>query len=250
MRENKTIVPTAALAALTLLCGALPASADTIIPVEHDFFTTAWAFGAPFVRDAGRSTIGVSTPNPFLTGGGSENAFEETTYFTFDFDPNDFSGAVPSAILMVETFYRPFGTIPSETDPFAISAHRVLDDPTSIDPDLPSGPGSYLDFKNDMIAGAEDTIAITGEGIYEWDITALVNEWILNTDTNFDYSIAMTGRIGNPADTDSSGFFHAFANAGEGSGGLPAQIFIVPTPSAFALFACGSLVAMRRRRSV
>lgn len=244
---------TAAMSVFALLCSAGASYATTTVPVEEDFFTTAWAFGAPYVRDSGRGTIGVSTPDPFLTSGGGTNGpvgfWEETTYFTFNFDPAAFSGSVPSAVLQVETFLRPFGTIPSDINPFAISAHRVTDDPTSIDPTVGTGPGSFFEFKSTEIGAAEDTVSITGEGIYEWDITGLVNEWIANGDTAFDYSIAMTGRIGNPADTAGNGFFHAFANSGEGSGGLAAQLVIVPSPSALAALSMGSLLALRRRRS-
>lgn len=237
---------------LAVLSGTDLASADTIVEVEHDFFTTAWAFGAPYVRDDGRPTLGVSTPDPFLNSNGGANGpvglWEETTYFTFDFDPGAFSGPVPSAVLQVETFLRPFGTIPSATDPFGISAHRVTGDPLSIDPSVSTGTDSFFEFKSTEIGAAEDTVFVTGEGIYEWDVTDLVNEWILNGDVNFDYSIAMTGRIGNLPDTASSGFFHAFANSGGGSGGLPAQLVIVPAPATLAMLATGSLLARRRRR--
>ncbi len=248
MKTGFKISVTTVLTLLVLSGGVAPVSANTIVPVEDDFFTTSWAFGAPYVRDAGRTTIGVTTPNPFLFGSEPDNAAEETTYFTFDFDPGAFGGAVPGAELQVETFFRPFGTVPSAVDPFAISAHRVTDDPTTIDPNLPSGPGSYVDFKNSQIGAAEDMVSVTGEGIYAWDITDLVNEWILNADANFDYSLAMTGRIGNPPDTGSTGFFHAFANSGEGSGGLEARIVIVPEPTALALASAAALFALRRNR--
>ncbi|MEM9420060.1 MAG: hypothetical protein AAGA25_13555 [Planctomycetota bacterium] len=239
----------AAIATVTLGASGL-ASANIVVPVEEDFFTTAWAFGAPFVRDAGRPTIGVSTPDPFLqSGGGTVGTWEETTYFTFDFDPSQFTGPVSNAVLEVETATRAFGTVPSVTDPFAISAHRVTSDPTTIDPSLDSSssdPLSYVNFNSTEFGAVEDTVSITGTGIEQWDITDLVNEWIANGDVNFDYSIAMTGRVGNPADTDSSGFFHAFVNSGEGPG-QSAQLIIVPSPSGAITLAVIPLLGLRRR---
>ncbi|MEM6259723.1 MAG: PEP-CTERM sorting domain-containing protein [Planctomycetota bacterium] len=227
---------------------AAPASASTVIPVESDFFTTAWSFGAPFVRDAGRTSIGVSTPAPFLTGGAPDFGFEETTYFTFNFNPGDFTGAVPSAVLEVGTVVRPFGTGPNVSSPFAISAHRVTGDPSGIDGALSSGAGSYIDFKTTEIGAVEDTVSVTGAGVVQWDITSLVNEWIANGDTNFDYSVAMTGRVGNPADTGSTGFFHAFVNSGEGTG-TAARIIVVPEPASLGLIMIGGLLVARRRRN-
>lgn len=216
------------------------------IPVELDFYTTPWLFGPPYVRDAGRDTLGVSSLDPYLFDGTSDAAWEETTYFTFDFQPGDFGGPVDSAVLRVETVVRGFSTYPNETEPFAISAHRVLDDPTTIDGSLSSGAGSFVEFKNTQIGGVEDTVSLTEPGIYDWDITDLVNEWIANGDANFDYSIAMTGRVGNPVDTEDIGAFHSFINSEGGLEGLAAQI-IVPEPATAVLAAMGTFAFMRRR---
>ncbi|MEM6690117.1 MAG: PEP-CTERM sorting domain-containing protein [Planctomycetota bacterium] len=236
---------------------SLPVRGQTaVVPVEADFFSTAWAFGAPFLRDAGRTSLGVTTPDPFLQAAGSGSplgTWEEVTYFTFDFQPGSFTSPIRTALLEVETLSRPFGSIPTPSNPFAVSAHRVTADPTAIDPALnasSAGP-SYLNFGASEIAGAEDTVSITDVGIYTWDVTELVEEWIANGDANFDFSLAMTGRIGNPADTASSGFFHAFANSGANSG-QAAQLLItsVPEPTSFAsLCVLGGMTALRRRRS-
>lgn len=227
----------------TLALAAAPASAVVDIPVDLDFFASGWVFGAPWVRDAGRASLGVSTTDPFLQGFG-----EETTYFTFNFDPGAFSGPVDRAILEVETVIRAQGSYPNAAEPFAISAHRLTGDPTTIDPMLASGPGSYRDFLANHLGPVEDTVALTGAGIFQWDVTALVNEWIASGEANFEYAIAMTGRVGNPADTEDSGAFHAFVNKGVGTG-LAAHIIVVPEPGTLLVLAAGATLAMRRRGS-
>ncbi len=237
---------TCALALIASAIVVLPSEAS-VVPVESDFFTTAWAFGAPYVRDAGRDSIGVTSPNPFQFDTGPDNVWEETTYFTFDFNPAEYSTPVSSALLQVETVLRASGSYPTPTEAFSISAHRVLDDPTTIDPNLNSGPGSYVEFKNNKIGAVEDTVALNSEGVFSWDVTDLVNEWIANGDANFDYSIAMTGRVGNPADTDSTGAFHAFVNQEGGLGGVNAQI-VIPEPATLASLALGALALLGRGR--
>ncbi|MEM6673823.1 MAG: hypothetical protein AAF726_13345 [Planctomycetota bacterium] len=202
------------------------------IKSDVDFFTTAWAFGAPYIRDTGRPVIRSSTPDPFLNSGGGANGpvgfWEETTYFMFnDFDATGYPGLCQRAVLRVGTTFQQFGTVPSPSNPFYISAHAVTEDPETIDPLDPTGSGSFFDFKSNFIELVEeDVVAVTGEGVFEWDVTDLVNEWIANGDANFDYSLAMTGRSGlNPADSGSTGFFHGFFNSNEGPG-LKARIVV------------------------
>jgi len=88
---------------------------------------------------------------------------------------------------------------------------------------------------------------VNGPGVVSWDITALVNEWIANGDANFDYSVAMTGRVGNPADTADLGAFHAFVNREANPNGYYARIS-VPEPATMSVMAFGALVLLRRRR--
>ncbi len=139
-------------------------------------------------------------------------------------------------------------TYPTAGQPFAISAHRVLSDPTTIDPSLSSGPGSYAEFKDTQIGAVEDTQSVTGPALVSWDVTDLVNEWIANGDGNFDYSIAMTGRVGNPVDTDEAGAFFGFVNTEGTLSGQPAQLEItIPEPASALLLGLGAAALIRRR---
>ena len=106
-----------------------PSLKDTI-RADVDFFTTAWAFGPPYVRDLGRPVIRSTTPDPFLNSGGGTNGpvgfWEETTYFVFnDFDASRYPGPCRRAVLRVGTTFQTFGTLPSPSNPFYISDKDV-----------------------------------------------------------------------------------------------------------------------------
>lgn len=243
-----------ALASLAM-AGSISSAQTVTVPVTDDFFTTTWSFGPPYVRgraDPTRSSIGVTTPNPFLQSTNGSNNWEETTYFVFsDFASYDLPSTVTSAVLRVRAVTRLGGQVPSAENPFAISAQRVLSDPTAIVGTAASGAGSFVEFKNTQLAGVEDTVSVgvATPTSFEWDVTDLVNEWIANGEANFDHSIAMTGRFGNPADTASTGFFHAFDNSESAAAQLPARLVIaVPEPAALGFLAVLSPMLVRRKR--
>lgn len=231
------------------------ASAATELVTSNDFFSTAWSFTAPFVRGnyetPARASLGVSTANPFLQGGASANsAWEETTYFQFNVSSLGLTSPVEKAMLRASMVTRPFGNAVSTAAPFYISAHQVSADPlTSIDPALASGAGSYIDYKGTHIGTALDTVAVTGVGSFEWDVTDLVNEWIANGETNADYSIAMTGRVGNIADDANNGIFHAFVNLEANAAGAARLLITVPEPvTGASVLSLGALCLTRQRR--
>jgi hypothetical protein len=241
-------------AAVALTHGAINvASGATTFTTANDFFTTPWAFGAPYVRGINdtptRSSIGVSTPNPFLFGNATTSSAEETTYFQFAFDPGSITGPVTKAVLQANMVPRQNSEPAiSPTSPISISAHRVNADPMAlINPSLPSGDGSFVASKNDHVAAAEDTISVGGAGVFEWDVTSLVMDWITNGESNFDYTIAMTARVGNNADTEETGLFHAFVNKEFNAAQAATLVVMVPEPAASAAIA-GSLVLAASRR--
>lgn len=242
------------LALMLGAAGSYAATAATEVPVTDDFVTTNWSFGAPYVRgrvEPTRSSLGVSTPNPFTQDATGADAWEETTYFVFsNFASQGFTAPVQNATLRVRMVARPFGTLPSAATPFAVSAHGVTADPTLINPAAASGPGSFVEFKKNSIAGPLDTVSVqtSAAALYNWDVTSLVNEWIASGDASLKYAIAMTGRVGNPADTVDTGFFHAFDNAESTAAQYGARLLVtVPEPATLSALAGGLLVIRRRR---
>ncbi len=235
MKANDIILP-------ILVLTALHSSASvTVIDPSRDFFTTAWAFGAPYIRDEGRDHLGISAKNPYgMDAGGS---WAEVAYLTFSAaDFSGFSAPVTSAILSFTTTQRS-GTATATID---ISAHYLLADPfISIDPNLSaSNNGSYFDFQTNQIAGIIDTVTVTDYSTYHLDLTAAVNEWIQNGDSNYAYSIALAGLEGNDDNPDG---WTAIVNGGYP--GAATLTVTIPEPGSLLLFALGGLGLMHRRRA-
>jgi hypothetical protein len=221
------------------ILGSLPVSAGTvIINPTSDFFTSAWAFGAPYVLDA-NDQLGVSTINPFGMGASPSYKWEETTYLTFDLSSLGLTTPVTSAILTFQTVART--GFPPDGSGLVISAHYLLSDPASIDPTQST---SYVDFKNNQIGDVVDSVATVEFGTYSLDLTDLVNDWISQGDTSDDLSTALTGRIGNDANPDS---WVAIVNSGY-SGGPSLSITTVPEINGALLFGIGTLTLLNKRR--
>jgi hypothetical protein len=230
---------------LALACSiAGSASADTIAPVE-DVMTSAFFQGTDLVRGyAGdnRPTLRVSTDNAFGTG-------PETVYITFD--PASFAsyaGPVGQALLTVQSISGGFGADASDANPFAISAHGVSANPlTSItDNTNPAGPIAWTDFfaNNILPASATQTTTVTGLGAIQFDVTAIVNDWISGSNPIF--ALALTGKNDTLSDGD---VLHGIRNNSDAPGST--YLTIVPEPSSLVLAAVGLVVAgieARRRR--
>lgn len=240
MNRTVFVVPGLVLAGIapTLTAGV------TEILVDQDYMSSGF-FQSDYLRgeeaDSTRATNRATSPTIFgLTG--------ETTYFGFGFDPTAFTGPVSSAVFRAEIVTNGFFGDPSESNPADISLHSLSSDPlASVDQSLASGAGSWIDFRDSEITTGSivSTTKVTGLGVYEWDITALVNEWILNGDANLAYT------IGTSALTDPEGEAAvAFANSSyfEGNTALTGRIVIVPAPGALGLLSLGLLGAARRRR--
>lgn len=218
-----------------------PVSASTVVvSPSSDFFTSAWAFGAPYVLDAGRDQLGISTSSPFGMGSAPDYAWEETTYLKFDLASLGLISPVTSAILTFDTVSR--SGIPADGLGVVISAHYLLSDPGSIDPMV---AGSYVSFKNTQIAGIVDSVSTTAFGTYSLDLTALVNEWIVNGNSNYAFATALTGRAGNEENPDG---WVAIVNSGY-SGAPSLTITTVPeAASSLLMGASVFLLAHKRRR--
>ncbi|MEL6797383.1 MAG: hypothetical protein AAFO89_11250, partial [Planctomycetota bacterium] len=130
-----------------------------------------------------------------------------------------------------------------------ISLHSLTADPLgTIDQNLPSGPGSWVDFRDAQFTSASivSTTAVDGFGVFEWDITGLVNEWIANGNANFAYTLGSSALL-----DPEGGAAVAFVNSSASDladGAVTARITIVPAPASALLLGLTGLTAARCRR--
>jgi len=226
---------------------ASPLIAGTTVYTDRDYMTSGFFSMDPAVRgdNDGRAINRVSTIQPF-------GVFNENTYLEFnDHDWSSFAGPVESAIFRIEVVSGGFGADSSEVSPFDISVHSLAQDPwTTIDQSLFSGPDSYQDFASSHITtdSIVDITRVFGAGVYEWDITALVNDWIVNGDANFAQTIALSGILDTSGGTFLQGVVNS-TNPGQTGAETIGQIVVVPTPAGMILFAGFGVIASRRRRN-
>ncbi|MEO1533982.1 MAG: hypothetical protein AAFS11_00285 [Planctomycetota bacterium] len=229
----------AALGASTVL--AQPSE----ILVAQDYMSSGF-FQSDFLRgeDVGstRTTNRVTSPEIFGVTG-------ETAYFAFDFDPSAFSGPVPQATFRVENASTGFFPDVDAANPAEISLHSLTAAPLAvIDQNLPSGPGSWVDFRDAQITTSSivSTTTVDGFGVFEWDITGLVNDWIANGNANFAYTLGSSALL-----DPEGGAAVAFVNSSASDladGAVTARITIVPAPASALLLGLTGLTAARRRR--
>ncbi|MEO0632393.1 MAG: hypothetical protein AAFY46_16945, partial [Planctomycetota bacterium] len=140
-----------------------------------------------------------------------------------------------------------FFTDPTPGNPTEVSLHSLSANPLDVvDDTIPSGPGSWLEFRANEITTSSivSTTSVTGLGVFDWDITDLVNEWIANGDSNVSYSIAASTLL----DTDfepSAAFVNSTWN------GLTDEVtarIVIPAPASVLVFGLTGLTAVRRRR--
>lgn len=233
--------------ALLLVAGVVagPALAQPIeVLVSQDYMSSGF-FQSDFLRgeepNSARASNRATSPTIFGVNG-------ETAYFEFDFDFGSLSGPVTSAVFRVETVTTGFFGDPSDTNPAEVSIHSLTADPLSaIDQNLGSGPGSWLDFRDTQITTGSivSTTTVDGLGIFEWDVTTIVNEWILNGDANFAYTLGTSALLDPEGEAAVAFVNSSFADLG---GELTARIFIIPAPGAAVLFALSGVLIGRRRR--
>jgi len=224
------------------------ASAATIIAPTEAVMTSAFFFSPNFVRGyAGdsRPTFRVSSDNAFGTG-------PETVYLAFD--TNDFAsfgGPVASAVLSMQSVDGGFGANAGPGDPFLVSAHAVDADPlASITDDTnPGGPTAWDDFfaNNIEAADAAATTVVDGFGVVEFDVTALVNDWI--SGANGVFSIALTAKNDPQTGNGGSGYLHGFLNNTETPGSTFLTVTDVPEPTSLliGIAACTAIICFSIR---
>jgi hypothetical protein len=223
-----------------------PLIAETTVLTDRDYMTSGFFSMDPAVRgdNDGRAVNRVSSIQPF-------GVFQENTYLEFnDNDWSAFGGPVDSAIFRIEVVSGGFGADSDSETPFDISVHSVTQDPwTTIDPSLFTGVGSYQDFVNNELTSGSvvSTTTVAGNGVYEWDITALVNDWITNGDANFAQTIALSGILDTSGGTFLQGLVNS-TNPGLTGAETLGQIVIVPAPAGMISFAAFGIIATRRRR--
>ncbi len=227
---------------IPLLLPAISRASTIVVTPAADFFTSAWAFGAPYVHDVGRDHLGISGKNPY--GMDASGSWAEVTYLTFGSGfLSGVSGTVTSAILTFTTTSRT--GIPTAL--INISAHYLSADPlASIDPSLAaSAPGSYFDFQSNHIGSVIDSVAVDSYGVYQLDLTALANEWITNGNANVAYAIALAGLEGNEANPDG---WAAIVNSGYTGAPSLTITTSVPEPGATLLASAGAAALLCGRR--
>ncbi|MBO6739481.1 MAG: DNRLRE domain-containing protein [Phycisphaerales bacterium] len=235
-----------ALTTITLGLIGTPLLAGTTVYTDRDYMTSGFFSMDPAVRgdNDGREINRVSSIQPF-------GVFDENTYLEFnDYDWSTLGGPVDSAVFRIEVVSGGFGADSSEENPFDISLHSLSQDPwTTIDPTLFSGPASYQGFAADQINSASviSTTSVGGAGIYEWDITSLVNDWIANGDANFAQTIALSGILDASGGTFLQGLVNSTSPSLIGDEVI-GQIVVVPAPAGLLSFAAFGVIASRRRR--
>lgn len=240
LQTNRTIAGLAVFGTTAIAS----AQVSTIL-VDEDYMTSGF-FQSNFVRgQEADSTRAVNRASPTTIFG----VTGETAYFSFDFDPAAFSGPVEQAIFSVEVVANGFFADPSAGAPVDVSLHSLTAEPlATIDINAPSGPGSWIDFRDSQITTSSivATTTLDGLGVFDWDITALVNDWIANGNANFAFTLGASTLLDDATD-QAIGFVNS-SSASLG-GELTARISIVPTPGMAAIAAvAGGLAGSRRRR--
>lgn len=257
------------------ILSACPLEAATqVITTSEAFATSNWAFGAPYRRDSwSGGELGISNSDPFqmaegYAADGDPNQYQwnlkvwqETTYLVFNSGSFGGASSVDSAVLSLATLGR--SGIPADLlEGMVISAHSLLEDPTKIlytsanpnaaayTPGSPSYDPSldyaynYGSFQTNYLGNVAATFTHGADfGLYELDLTDLVNGWLADPNAPGAFALALTGTA---AGNDPDAWLAIAAAGGEGAPYL--TVATVPEPASALLIAMGSLVCVVGRR--
>lgn len=248
---NKIKVSTImALGLVTMVLSVTPSVLGDIVNPTDDVMTSAFFFGTDRVRGYdgdGRDVHRVASNSAFGVG-------PETIYLLFSADDfSSYGGSVASAVLSMTSTSGGQGFDADAENPFLVSAHAVnLDPVVNISDDTnPNGTISWIEFFNNNIldANSESITTVNSFGIVEFDVSSIVNDWVLGTNDVF--AIALTGKNDLQTGNDGNGFLHGFVNNTEspGSSFLTVTASAVPEPvSTFFMVSMLGFTMLRRRR--
>lgn len=228
-----------AIALITSL--ASPAASAWILDtsdVVADFYTT------PF---------GTSTDNERLLinndgAVGGSGGFEFIGFMKFDLLDLP-ATPVTEAWFSLDKYCRGSFSCTDASNSMDVSVQRITADVESAD----------VATLNASLAAEIARISVAADGIYSWDITSLVNDWITGAESN--YGFAITGRFDSLSDPDGDGDLNLYNNYFVSSGpytdaphsGFGPRISpsVIPVPAAVWLMGSGllGLVAVARRKT-
>ena len=220
-----------------------PLPAAMVFNPDEDIMTSSFFFPPNSVRGyagEGRDVFRVSNNDAFGVTGA------ETIYLSFQSaDLSSYVNPIEKAILTMTSVDGGFNANASGGNPFTVSAHAVDTNPIiSITDDTnPGGTIDWLTFYNLNIqtASPNSFVAVEGFGQIEFDVTSIVNDWIIGA--NNELFIALTGKN----DTSGNDFLHGFLNNTETPDSTFLTINPIPEPTTGMLTLFGLALTLGRR---
>jgi len=230
---------------LVLLTGA--AIAATLLPTQAEaavFNVTATESYFTFAGNiSGTSDIRLLSDKATAIG---FDGFDTLSFIEFDLSGLSFDSESISATLQLTydaVLTQPANLIPATADrPVNVSVYDLTEPFDNVD-----GNVDDIDYGVDG-ANAIATATVGADGLYTWDISSLVAEW-LATDTP-DTDLAISGVFGN-VDIDGRNSYASFYPAGAATSLAPTIVIeTVPEPISVAALALtgGRLLLTRRQR--
>lgn len=216
--------------------------------------TSAWVLDVnDVVADFYTSPFGTITDNERLLinndgAAGGSGSFEFISYMKFDLVDLP-TTPVAEAWFSLDKYCRAGFSCTDASNSMEVSVQRITADVES----------SNATTLNSSLAGEVARVSIGVDGVYSWNITSLLNDWITGTETN--YGFAITGRFDTLSDPDGDGTLNLYndyfvssgpyadpAHSGFGPRITPS---VVPVPAAMWLMASGllGLVGVARRQA-